>query len=34
MSFRDKVIWVSAIVVAVVILFILIMFLGPMIKKV
>jgi len=34
MSFRDKVIWVSAIVVIVVILFILIMFVGPMIKKV
>ena len=34
MSFRDKVIWVSAIVVAVVILFILIMFVGPIIKKV
>jgi len=34
MSFRDKVMWVSAIVVAVVILFILIMFVWPMIKKV
>jgi len=33
MSFHDKVIWVSVVVAAIVLLFLLIMFVGPMVKK-
>ena len=33
MSFSDKVIWVSAVIAALILLFFLIIFIGPMMKK-